>query len=72
MSKRLLASFLWFGAAWFGYEIVWSLIGVPRFMGPVLATAVAAFVAVDPMTLFWPRATITTRRPGVERSRVTA
>ena len=46
---------LWFAVAWVGYEIVWSLTGVPRIAGPVLAFAVAALVTVDPMALFWPR-----------------
>lgn len=55
MTKRLIVAFLWFSAAWFGYEVVWSLAGVTRLAGPVVASAVATFVAVDPMTLFWPR-----------------
>ena len=57
MSKRALAAFLWFSATWVGYEIVWSLTGVPRLAGPVIAFAVAAVVTLDPMALFWPRAT---------------
>jgi hypothetical protein len=57
MPKRALAAILWFAVAWVGYEIVWSLTGVPRIAGPVLAFAIAAFVTVDPMALFWPRQT---------------
>jgi len=57
MSKRALAAFLWFSATWVAYEIVWSLTGVPRMAGPVIAFAVAALVTLDPMALFWPRAT---------------
>ena len=73
MSKRVVAALLWFGVTWFGYEIVWSLTGVPRAMGPVVATAIAAFVAIDPMTLFWPRPTPSSRpSPAVERSRLAA
>jgi hypothetical protein len=71
MSKRVIAAFLWFGAAWLGYEIVWSLTGVPRVLGPVVATAIAAFVALDPVTLFWSRISTTAKTgPAVERSRV--
>jgi hypothetical protein len=55
MSKRMLAATLWFAATWFGYEIVWSLTGTPRLVGPILAFAVAAVVATDPLHLFWPR-----------------
>ena len=57
MSKRAMAAFLWFAATWVGYEIVWSLTGVPRLAGPVIAFAVAALVTLDPMALFWSRAT---------------
>jgi hypothetical protein len=52
--KRALAAFLWMAVAWVGYEIVWSMTGVPRIAGPVLAFAVAALVTVDPMARFWP------------------
>ncbi len=40
---------------WFGYEIVWSIAGVPRLVGPIVAFAVAALITVDPAGLFWPR-----------------
>jgi hypothetical protein len=55
MSKRALAAVLWFAATWIGYEIVWSLTGVPRLAGPVIAFTVAALVTLDPMALFWTR-----------------
>jgi hypothetical protein len=57
MPKRAIAASLWFAATWVGYEIVWSLTGVPRLAGPVIAFTVAALVTLDPMALFWPRAT---------------
>ena len=57
MSKRALAAVLWFAATWIGYEIVWSLTGVPRLAGPVIAFTVAALVTLDPMALFWTRST---------------
>ena len=55
MFKRALAAFLWFAAAWVGYEIVWSLTDVPRIAGPVIAFTIAALVTLDPLALFWPR-----------------
>jgi hypothetical protein len=55
MSKRAAASLLWFAAILVGYEIAWSLTGIPRAFGPIIATAVSAFVGVDPARLFWPR-----------------
>ena len=54
MPKRALSSVLWFASAWVAYEILWSLTGVPRLIGPIIAAAVATFVALDPFTLFWP------------------
>lgn len=52
--KRLIAGSLWFLAFWFMYELLWSLTGVPRLAGPVIAMFVAATVSVDPMHWFWP------------------
>ena len=63
MSKRAVAATLWFAAVWFGYEIVWSIAGVPRGIGPVAAFAVAAFVTVDPLAVFWPRTARSTAKP---------
>jgi hypothetical protein len=48
---------LWFAAVWFGYEVLWSVTGVPRLIGPVVAFAVAAIVTLDPIQLFWPEET---------------
>lgn len=81
MSKRAVASVLWFVSIAFAYEVVWSLTGVPRAVGPVLAAVVAAFVAVDPIRLFWPSTSSATREtpemapaalPSVGRSLPTA
>ncbi len=71
MSKRAAAALLWFAAIWVGYEILWSVAGVPRPIGPIAAAAVAGFVGLDPLGMFWPRST--TSRPTVmptETSRV--
>jgi len=57
MSKRAVAAALWFASVWFGYEIVWSLTGIPRLAGPIIAFAIAAIVTVDPKAVFWPRST---------------
>jgi hypothetical protein len=64
MSKRALGALLWFVAVWFGYEVVWSVTGVPRLVGPVIAFAVAAFVTLDPIRAFWQPATDAEPRPG--------
>ncbi len=60
MKKRLTAGSLWFIAIWFGYEILWSLMGVPRMVGPMLAFVVSSLVVADPGGLFWPAPVRTT------------
>jgi hypothetical protein len=52
MSKRVAIALLWFTAFWVGYEVLWSVTGVPRVIGPIVAAAIAGFVAVDPRGLF--------------------
>jgi hypothetical protein len=44
---------LWFVAALAAYELVWSLVAVPRPLGPVFALVVSAFVVVDPGGFMW-------------------
>jgi hypothetical protein len=53
MTKRALAALIWFGAMWFGYEILWSVADLPRVIGPVLAASVATLVTLDPIGRFW-------------------
>ena len=55
MSKRTVASVLWFAATWFAYEIGWSVMQMPRLAGPIVAFVVAIFIAVDPLGVFWAR-----------------
>jgi hypothetical protein len=55
MAKRMAAAFLWYAMVWVGYEVAWSLTGIPRTIGPILAASVAMFVTIDPLHLFWPR-----------------
>lgn len=55
MLKRAAAAFLWYAMVWVGYEILWSMTGLPRMVGPILAASVAMIVVVDPLHLFWPR-----------------
>jgi hypothetical protein len=57
MPKRAVAALLWFAMIWVGYEIIWSVAGVPRPIGPIVAAAVAGFVGLDPVGMFWPRST---------------
>ena len=73
MSKRAVAALLWFAAVWVGYELLWSVTGAPRVIGPIVAAAAAGFVTVDPRGVFWARSApradhpvATSRRVGVE------
>jgi len=38
MSKRSVATFLWALTTLCFYELAWSLTGIPRVLGPILAT----------------------------------
>jgi hypothetical protein len=55
MPKRALAAFLWFASMWFAYEVIWSLTGVPRVLGPIMGAAAAIVVTLDPTGWFWSR-----------------
>jgi hypothetical protein len=52
--KRLIAGPLWFISFALMYELLWSLTGVPRVVGPVIALVVGVTVWIDPMHWFWP------------------
>jgi len=55
MSRRSVAAILWFVATWFGWEVAWSLAGVPRVIGPVAGFVLAAAVTMDPLGVIWTR-----------------
>jgi len=63
MQKRAIAAVLWFAAVWFAYEVIWSVTGLPRAIGPALGAAVAALVTLDPTGWFWSRAPRRDTRP---------
>jgi hypothetical protein len=55
MVKRVVATVLWFVVITWGYNYLGYYLGLPFLGGPVIGTAVAAFVALDPMNAIWPR-----------------
>ncbi len=59
--KRIAAALLWFLATWWTWALVAVLTGSTPFLGPVIATAVSAFVAGDPMHRIW-RPRVSTER----------
>lgn len=56
MSKRNLATSLWFLMGWTLGLIVAFAAGLPSLLGPVLAVLLAAIVRWDPSGRLWPRA----------------
>jgi hypothetical protein len=55
MKKRITASVLWFLVTWYAWNVLAWMLGLPELAGPVIAAAVAAFIAGDPMHLIWSR-----------------
>lgn len=67
MKKRAAAAILWFYAGWFVGAAVAFVAGLSPALGPILGTAAAAIVAVDPRQLFWARPS---RRPAGHANQV--
>jgi hypothetical protein len=53
MKKRMAAAILWFYAAWFVGAAVAFAMGLSPALAPIMATAAAAIIAVDPRRLIW-------------------
>jgi len=53
MTKRIAAALLWFYSTWCAWTLIVVLTGWTPFIGPVIATAVSAFIAGDPMHRVW-------------------
>jgi hypothetical protein len=54
MVKRVGSSALWFLSVGWGFNLFATFAGVPELPGLIVAGAVAVFVGIDPMGLFWP------------------
>ena len=52
MPHRAVIAIVWFGAILVGCEVLSSMTGVPRSIGPIIATAVSAAVTIDSPGLF--------------------
>lgn len=55
MVKRIAAALLWFFAAWYAWNVLAWVLGLPELAGPVFAAAAAALIAGDPMHRIWSR-----------------
>jgi hypothetical protein len=53
MAKRILAVLLWFYVGLMVGSFLGMVLGVHPALGPILGTAAAAVIAVDPRGLIW-------------------
>ena len=65
MTKRVVATVLWFYAGWYAGAMIAFLFGLSAALGPILATAAAGVVGLDPRHLIWARpASSSSAKPG--------
>ena len=68
MKKRVAASLLWFYSMWYAGAMIAALFGLSPALGPILGTAAAAIIGVDPRRVIWggarpqPRTTVPAMR----------
>lgn len=61
MSKRGLATVLWFFAGWFAASSVFAMSGLPGDLGAVVGAVVAGLVRWDPAGWIWTRPVVRRR-----------
>jgi hypothetical protein len=60
MKKRALAGILWFYGVWYAGAMIAETLGLSPVLGPILATAVASIVVLDPRRIIWTRVSTST------------
>jgi hypothetical protein len=53
MTKRVLATLLWFYAGWYAGAMTAALFGISPALGPIFAVAAAAIIGGDPRGIIW-------------------
>jgi hypothetical protein len=53
MTKRILATVLWFYAGWYGGALLADFLAVSPLLGPIVGAAAAALIAGDPRRIIW-------------------
>lgn len=53
MTKRVLATLLWFYAGWYAGAMTAALFGISPALGPIIAVAAAAMIGGDPRGIIW-------------------
>ena len=68
MTKRILATVLWFYTGWYAGAIIADFLSVSPMLGPIIGAAAAALIAGDPRRIIWTArsATKATREPSPE------
>jgi hypothetical protein len=64
MTKRVLATLLWFYAGWYAGAMTAALFGISPALGPIFAVAAAAIIGGDPRGIIWGRRTRTAEMAG--------
>ena len=60
MKKRIAAAVLWFFTGWFVGSFGAFALGLSPSLGPIVATAAALIIAMDPRQVIWTRSTAPT------------
>jgi len=55
MTKRVIATVLWFYAGWYAGAMTAELFGISVALGPIFGVAAAAIIGLDPRHLIWHR-----------------
>ena len=53
MTKRLIATLLWFYTGWYAGALIADFLGVSPMLGPIIGAAAAALVVGDPRHIIW-------------------
>ena len=63
MTKRVVATLLWFYAGWYAGAMIAELFGISAALGPIFGVAAAGIVGGDPRGVIWGRRKAT--QPGL-------
>ncbi len=55
MTKRVVATVLWFYAGWYAGAMIAALFGISPALGPIFAVAAAGIIGGDPRGIIWGR-----------------
>ena len=53
MTKRILATVLWFYTGWYAGALIADFLTVSPMLGPIIGAAAAALIAGDPRRIIW-------------------